>query len=116
MWRWRLTAGRAVYSPSELRRHELQPAERTLACKSQESRLLHNLIRAANPLAFGRAIDTEPRGTLGSFLIAVPHAWKDLQPYFLTAVVVQQISSCALFQGLQSGMAMHQSDRVKASG
>jgi hypothetical protein len=27
----------------------------------------------------------------------VPHAWKDLQPYFLTAVIVPQISSCALF-------------------
>src|SRR5258706_7703191 len=48
---WRLTASRATYLPTELRRHELQRAERTVACKSQRPRFLRSPIRAANRLA-----------------------------------------------------------------
>jgi hypothetical protein len=32
---WRSTAGRATYLPTEVRRQELQRAERTLVCETQ---------------------------------------------------------------------------------
>ena len=86
---WRLTAGRANYLSSELRRHELQRAERTLACKTQS---LGSCVAPSSCQPFSALaarLTPKPAEHLGSFQ-------KDLQPYFLTAAQGERLKKSLL--------------------
>jgi hypothetical protein len=111
---WRLTAGRAVLLPSELRRHELQRTERTLACKNQKPRLLRSLIRAANRLAlWPRDRHRSRQNTLAHSLLRCLMLGKTFNRISLRQLSFRRFRLTRCSKGDKVVWGLHQPARVK---
>jgi hypothetical protein len=112
---WRLTAGRAVYLPSGLRRYERQRAERN-TCQSQKPRRLHSLIHAANRLAFWtRDRHRSHRNTLAHSLLRCLMLGKTFRRISLRPLSFRRFRVARCSKGYRVAWRLHQPDRVKAS-
>jgi hypothetical protein len=113
---WRLTAGRATYLPTELRRNELQRAERTPACKNQEPRFLRRPIRAASRLAlWPRDRHRSQRNTSDHSMLRCLMLGKNFNRISLRQLSFRRFRLPRCSKGYRVVWRLHQPAPVKAS-